>query len=410
MNSLVKVIPNVKKFKSYLFDVNKNVNPMMLSGLTDTAKSHLAYATGFYAEKPICIITYNEMQAKKLLKDLEFFAEDVKFFPKREIINFDYLAESKEILNQRIDVLNHIINGKAKVIVTTIEAACQKMISKENLYKNKLLVKVGDNLNLEELKEKLILLGFERYEITEGKGQFSIRGGIIDIAVSDKKGVRIELWGDEIDSIRYFNISSQRSTEMMQEIEIYPAYEFLLEKDLKTISENIQNKNNNSIFKEIVENDIELIESGEYINKIDKYFNSFYEEQNTLLDYLGEQFIIFLDECSKIKARIENIKKDNASIVKDLVEKKKFVPDSLTILDDYLQFSEKIINKQAIYLEKQDIGFVDKQSMHAKRNGYSFSYREVNFFRSSMDLLFEELQEATKRNKQTIILGRKPRK
>ena len=68
-------------------------------------------------------------------------------------------------------------------------------------------------------------------------------------------------------------------------------------------------------------------------------------------------------------------------------------------------FSEQIVNKQVIYLEKQDIGFVDKQSMHAKRNGYSFSYREVNFFRSSMDLLFQELQEAIKRGKQTVILG-----
>ena len=120
---------------------------------------------------------------------------------------------------------------------------------------------------------------------------------------------------------------------------------------------------------------------------------------------MQEDCIIFLDEISKIKARAENITKDNSNLIKDLVGKNKIVPGILTEMKDYFKFSESLENKQVIYLEKQDVGFVDKQSMHAKRNGYSFSYREVNFFRSSMDLLFQELQEAINRGKQTVILG-----
>ena len=69
MNSLVKVVPNVKKYKTYLEDVKNKINPMMISGLTDSGKVHLAYSTCFYAEKPICIVTYNELQAKKIIKD-----------------------------------------------------------------------------------------------------------------------------------------------------------------------------------------------------------------------------------------------------------------------------------------------------------------------------------------------------
>ena len=118
----------------------------------------MAYSTGFYANKPICIITYNEMQAKKILKDLEFFGEQLEFFPKRDTVSFDYIAESKELLYNRISVLNNIVKGNSKVIVTTIEAAMQKMITKENLYKNVIKLKVGDTVNLEKLKEKLVLL------------------------------------------------------------------------------------------------------------------------------------------------------------------------------------------------------------------------------------------------------------
>ncbi len=405
MNSLIKTVPNVKKFNDYLFDVKTQKTPIMLSGLTDVGKVHLAYATKFYTEKPMCIVTYNEMQAKKLMKDLAYFGEKVKFFPKREIISFDYIAESKDTLFKRISVLNQLVKKEKKIIVTTIEAAMQKMITKKSLYKNVMKFKVGDTFDLEELKEKLVLLGYERYDSIEGKGQFSVRGGIVDIATSIRSGVRIEFWGDEIDSIRKFSIATQRTVEMLDEIEIFPSFEFLLQTDIEKVCNKIEEKVYPVSVKEKVAEDIKQIRDGEFITKIDKYFDCFYEETDTLLDYLEEDCIVFIDEIEKIKTRAESITKDNENFIRDLVSKNKIVPGILTEMKDYLKFSEKLQNHQTIYLEKQDIGFVDKQSMHAKRNGYSFSYREVNFFRSSMDLLFQELQEAIKRGKQTVILG-----
>ena len=405
MNSLIKSVPNIKKFNDYIFDIKKGTSPMMLSGLTDVGKIHMAYATKFYSEKPICIITYNEMQAKKIIKDLAFFGEKVKLFPKRDVISFDYVAESKDVLFKRISVLNKLVKKDKKIIVTTIEAAMQKMITKENLYKNVMSLKVGDTFDLEVLKEKLILLGYERYDLIEGKGQFSVRGGIVDIATSVNSGVRIEFWGDEIDSIRKFSLATQRTVNMLDSIEIFPAYEFLLADDVNKVCERISDKIYPNSVKEKVKDDILQIKNGEFLTKIDKYFDCFYTKTDTLLDYLEDDCVIFIDEIAKIKARAENITKDNSNLIKDLTERNKIVPGILTEMKDYLKFSDSLQNKQTVYLEKQDIGFVDKQSMHAKRNGYSFSYREVNFFRSSMDLLFQELQEAIKRGKQTVILG-----
>lgn len=400
MNDIVKILPNYKKFSSYIQDVKNGTTPIMLSGLTDAGKVHFAYSTLFYSEKPICIITYNELQAKKIIKDLEYFEKEIEFFPKREIVTYDYIAESKDNLYTRINTLNNIYNKKAKIVVTTIEAIMQKIVSKEVLYRNILNFKVGATIDLDDIKDKLINLGYERTEMADAKCSFSIRGGIIDIAISEKKGVRIELWGDEIDSIRYFDTVSQRSTEKIEKTEIYPAHEFVLEKSLDEIT-------NNFIQKYGENEDIEQIKEGNYLTKIDRYFDTFYPKQENLLNYLSDDYIIFLDEINKIKIRCENVLKDTENLIKSIVEKGKQVPDSLKKLGNYLEFLETIKTKQTIYLEKQDIGFVDKQSMHAKRNGYSFSYREVNFFRSSMDLLFKEVQEAAGNKTVAILCGNK---
>lgn len=383
MNDIVKILPNFKKFNDYISNVKDNTSPIMLSGLTDSGKVHFAYSTYFYAEKPICIITYNELQAKKIIRNLEYFENNINYFPKKEILAYDYLAESKDITYSRIACLNEIHKKQAKIIVTTIEAVSQKIIPEDVLYKNILELKIGDVINLEEIKQKLVLLGYERQDVVENKSEFSVRGGIIDVAISEKQGIRIELWGDEIDSIRTFDINTQRSLEKRENIKIYPAHEFLLDKPLEEVAKDIQDQR-----------DKEEILEGNFTNKIDKYWNKFYNDpDNTFIDYIKDNYIIFIDEVSKIKARSENVIKDTKLLMQNLVEKKRYIPELLEKIEDYIEFLDRIKSIQTIYLENKDIGFVDKQSMHAKRNGYSFSYREVNFFRSSMDLLFKEVQE-----------------
>ena len=404
MNSLVKVVPNVKKYKAYIEDLKNGVTPIMISGLTDSGKMHFAYSSYFYQEKPICIVTYNEMQAKKLIKDLQYFDENVEFFPKKEIFAYDYIAESNDTLFERIQVLNHIKNKTAKIIVTTIESLMQPMINSKVLYSNSLILKNGQEFSLEKLKEALLKLGFVRYDLIEGKGQFSIRGGIVDIATDEKSGIRIEFWGDEIDSIRKFNISTQRSTDMLHEVEINPAFEYILENDIDTVCKKIEQNRFAGVLNDIAEDDIAQIKNGDYLSKIDKYFDCFYNKTQCFLDYLGDEFLIILDESQKLKARAENIYKDNQEIIKGLIEKKKIPIQILQETIDYVKIIEKTKKKQIVYLENKEIGFTDIQSMHAKRNGYSFSYREVNFFRGSMDLLFEELQKRAKDKKKTVVL------
>lgn len=399
MNSLIQMLSNSKKFNSYIEDILNKKSPVMITGLTDVSKMYFAYGTKEYTKKSICIITYNEIQAKKLLQDISYFTDKVVFIPKREILTYDYVAESKDIPYERIESLNKIYTNKADIVITTIEALMQPMIPKSVLYKDILEFKIGNSYKLEEVKSKLVNLGYKRCELIEGRGQFSIRGGIIDISISDKKGVRVELWGDEVDGIRYFNIISQRSTEMIKEIKIYPSHEFVLEKHLEKICKDIEDKIDSDKYKDNIIQDIELINSGNYISKIDKYFNSFYNTTTNLLDYITNKFVMFLDEASKIKARSQNLLIDNQNIQKMLTEKNKIIPESIEDIKEYDQIICEILKRQTVYLEKQDIGFIDENIAKAKRNAINFELREVNFYKSSMELFLEQIRYSNKRQK-----------
>ena len=390
MNFLIKTLEENKKFQELTKQISK-IGPIAISGLVDVEKIHILTGIFNKTKKPMVLVTYNEIQARKLYQDLKKIITQTYFFPKKEITSYDYVAQSKEIEYKRIDVLNKIYLAKKQkkpiIIVTTIEAVMQKMVAKDTLYQNVIDFEVGKTYLLDEIKEKLVGLGYERSELIESKGQFSIRGGIVDVGLSEKIGVRIEFWGDEVDSIRFFQISSQRSTEMLKEITIFPAHELIVQ-DLSEAVKNIQKK-----YPEAIE-DIELIKNGDYISKINKYFNEFYENQASFLDYMSDEYLLLLDENSKINQRKTNIIEDNNKLIASLIEKEKFVPEAIQNIS---KFEYNFEEKQIIYLEQNDsIKNIQK---------YYFETREINFYNLQLDLLFADIVTYQKNKKKVVLLA-----
>ena len=390
MNFLIKTLEENKKFQELTKQISKT-GPIAISGLVDVEKLHVLAAIFNETKRPMVLVTYNEIQARKLYQDLKKLIKQTYFFPKKEITSYDYVAQSKEIEYKRIDVLNKMYLAKQQkepiIIVTTIEAVMQKMVAKDTLYQNVIDFEVGKTYLLDEIKEKLVGLGYERSDLIENKGQFSIRGGIVDVGLSEKIGVRIEFWGDEVDSIRFFQISSQRSTEMLKEITIFPAHELIVQ-DLSEAVKNIQEK-----YPEEIE-DIELIKNGDYISKINKYFNEFYENQASFLDYMSDEYLLLLDENSKINQRKTNIIEDNNKLIESLVEKEKFVPEAI---ENISKFEYNFEEKQIIYLEQNDsIKNIQK---------YYFETREINFYNLQLDLLLADIITYQKNKKKVVLLA-----
>ena len=429
-NLLIQRLEELNKFKELLNDINMKKTPINISGLEFVPKTNIISAIQDSVKRPICLITYNELQAKSLVKDLSFFTDKVEYFGKKEIASYDYITESKDLPYTRIDVLNKIYNRDLKVLVTTIEAVMQKIIPQKVLYKNVITFTVGNvfectnfsgKRNLNNLKNLLLLLGYERNDMVENRGQFSIRGGIVDIGVSEKTGVRVEFWGDDVDSIRYFNISSQRTTEMTDKVTILPAHEYIFEyisedgilPEYSVISENITNRitekyldKNTIIFKDkdnskIIQNikaDIEAIQNGEYISKIDKYFNEFYTESSNLLEYLPRNTLICIDENLKINQRIENIIIENNNLIKSLTEKERFIPEAINNISEFNKedWNELYNKKQTIYLY---------ENSNTSINRFEFNYRPINFYKSETELLIKDIKKWLKENKEIIILS-----
>lgn len=398
MNTILEELNSSNKFIELENQIKNKKSPIAISGLTSVSEVMCIARIVERIKNPILLITYNEIQAKNLVKDFSFFTDKAVFLPKKEIVTYDYVAESKNLPYERIEVLNKIYENKNIIIVTSIEALNQKIIAKDSLYKNVIDLKVGESCNLDILKEKLIKLGYERFDLIDGRGEFSVRGGIIDVSINENMGIRIELWGDEIDSIRYFSIISQRSTESIEKISIYPAHEYILEEKLENVAKSIEKR----IFKgktlEIAEKDIEEIKAGNYLSKVDKYFNSFYKNSETILEYFSKGSLIFVDEISKIEARCKAISEDEKNTVNTLLDKGRMISDSLKNTETFENFRDKLKLYQTIYLNKFDNFF--KSNIEK----YDFNSKELNYFKSDTDIFIDDIRKFIKDKKKVHIV------
>lgn len=398
MNLILKELEKSSKYNDFIKNLENKKSPIAISGLTGVAEASIIAKCLEQTKRPIFIITYNEIQAQALVNDLKFFTEDVAYLPKKEIITYDYVAESKNLPYERIEILNKIYKKQKLIIVTSVETIKQKIIPKDTLYKNVLKFKVGDRCDLEVLKQKLVDLGYQRFDLIDGRGEFSVRGGIIDISTTESTGIRIELWGDEIDSIRHFNIISQRSIDNIEKIEIFPAHEYILETSIEKIAKNISNNVYPENMSEKVESDLEKICNGEYISKIDRYFNSFYGKQETVLEYIDDKYLVFVDEFNKVIQRSENIEQDNENTIKALMEKERIIPDSLKNYVATENLESNIEKYQTIYLDKLD----DRIKNGIER--YDFKYKELNYFKSGIDLFINDINNFKKQEKKVYIV------
>lgn len=365
MKEIADTLLGVKEITDYLEKVSKKYSPITILGLSDVSKACMTYITRESTKRPTLLVTYNELQAQNLYRDLKNIQSNVTYIPKKDIITYDYDVQSRDILYQRIDGITKLFNNESEIVILSIEAVMQPILSKKTMKNSILKLVVANEYNIEEIKEKLVYLGYERCDIVEGKGTFSIRGDILDIAISSKNGIRIEFFGDEIDQIRHFDISSQRSTENINQIKIFP------------ITEEIEK-----------------------------------EPKGNIIEYLDTNSIIIFDELSKISLRSENILKDNVFLIKDLIEKNKNVPYILEnmynmehILNqtkDFqiveLDFQDIVSNKENIItLKYEDIKQIDEKfaeitKQEKEKKTYKPRTRMSNEFREAEKVTFSDLK------------------
>ncbi len=394
MNVLIEEPIKFSKFNKLVKDIESKEEKLSIIGLIDSQKAHMIYSLYNYSNKLPVIVCPNVSTAKKLIQDLKFYSStEIIYFPAREIIYYDSDIESREIENARVYAINKILENKPCIIVTVIEAVMQKMLPKET-YKNKTIrFKVQSEVSLDDIILNLINLGYSKHDIVEGKGQFAVRGGLIDIyPINSNMPYRIELFGDEIDSIRIFDVDTQKSNENIEGFEITFSNEYIIPEEKKqyvldSLRKEINKDSLSNNLKDKIKEDIEKIEENGFDKCIYKYFELIVNEGATLLDYLEDR-VIYFDEITRCLERSKAIIQENDESLKIMIEKEQVHPKYAFRYMNFEDIELKYNNLLTVYLDR-----INKdRNLHAKRKEYSFSCREVNFFRSSMDVQINEVK------------------
>ena len=212
-------------------DMDKGKGPIQVSGVTDSQKVHIMYELS--KEHPWrLVVTYDDNRAKEIYDDFSYFEPNTWLYPARDLLFYSSDIHGNLLTRQRMQVFKHLLEDEGGVVVTTVDGLMDHLLPLSMIRESCLNIMAGQTLDIEEIKTQLTNMGYERMGQVDGMGQFSVRGGILDVfPLTEEVPVRIELWGDEVDSIRSFDAESQRSIQQMDEVTIYPAAELILTKE-----------------------------------------------------------------------------------------------------------------------------------------------------------------------------------
>jgi transcription-repair coupling factor (superfamily II helicase) len=415
--NVLRPLENMQEYKLLIENIKGSSRNIEAYGISDTQKSLIASAVCENTHKSCLIITHNEIVARKIYEDIGFLNPSKGLLlSSGEVIFRKIDARSSEIKQQRLQTIDELLSGETKIVCTSVEALLHKMIPPSRFKELKRKVSLGDIVDINEFVSVFYVAGYERVDMVEGKGQFSIRGGIIDFyPLTAKNPVRIELFDDEVDSIRYFDPMTQRSIEKIKTIEINAARELLLyDNELKSAAQVLEHalgkrlKALNSAGKkkeaeklsEVIKEDIDKLNQGVYFEGLERYLSFFKLEFNSILDYLKD-FIIIIDEPNRVRQRYDNIELEFQEQFKGLLASNEVLPEQYGTFFTYDQLLTKFKTSKCI-----SFNTLLKSSTDFKPDAIiSFISRSMHPFHGKLDLLMDELQLWKSKKYKVIILS-----
>ena len=322
-----ELFPEYRKLSRWLDD--NNSLPALVTGVSHIHKAHfIGSLLRRDALSPVLVVAESEAEAQRLVNDIcSMYGEGTALlYPAKELLLGDFEAASREYEHKRIFALSAMMNGTCRAVICSPEAAGQLTIPPRELEERTITLSSDMDFPQDELVKRLIAAGYSRCDMIEGAGQFSVRGGIVDIfPPSSAAPCRIELWGDTIDSMSYFDLESQRRTDPVEELRISPAGEVLFDSGeelctrIEALSAKLRGKNADGV-RERLSSDVQKIRGGISLNTLDRYFPLCYSEEATVLDYARA---VFVCENTSVKESYRGVALQHVEDLKILTEEKK---------------------------------------------------------------------------------------
>lgn len=416
MEPLIEPLLKLDVYNQLRQNIEQNKTPVLALGVLESQKCHLMYALNQHLNRPILIIANNDLRAKEIYEDMQYFSQNnAMIYPSKDIIFYTADVHSLDIVKKRISIINSILSNKIPIIVLSIEALFDRLVKKDIFSSFILHLSEAQTITLDELIHKLTSMGYERTDLVEGQGQFAVRGGIVDIfPITEENAIRIEFWDNEIDSIRILDSYSQRSIERTKDITIFPTKELVYDNRqvnlaLKRIEEeynfvlnkleksNLNNEKEN--LKENIGEIIEALKTNTGFNGEERYIKYFYDDTVTLLDYMPDNTIIFWDEMPRIAQKAETILKEYEESIKSHIEKGYMLPNQTQMIFNYHDILHITQNYTQVLL----------MTIHQSVKDFSiettlnFNVSSASTFGKRIDLLEENLVK-WKKNKYKILV------
>ncbi len=404
-------------YQSLNEDLRREKGPVSVSGCMDSQKVHLMYE----AAKDVpwkLVVTYDDSRAREIYDDFKYFRPDVWLYPAKDLLFYSSDIHGNLLTKQRMQVLRQISENKGGVVVTTINGLMDHLLPLEVLEDASLTVKSGEVLDIEKTKERLAALGYERMAQVDGMGQFSVRGGIIDVfPLTEELPVRIELWDDEVDSIRSFDLESQRSIDRLDEVCIYPATEIVLgserieaglaklEKEckahVKALRDQMRTEQAHRI-RSIVDELAEGLREGYRVHGLGSFIRYFSEETESFLDYFPKnQTVIFLDEAARLKEKAETVEAEFRESMAHRLESGYLLPGQTDFLHASREILARLLRKRTLLLSALEQRL---PGMNVERK-YSLLVKNVNSYQNSFEILIKDLTRWKKEGYRVILLS-----
>lgn len=397
--------------------LDQGKGPVQICGVTDSQKVHTVYELSRDKAWRL-VVTYDDTRAREIYDDLCYFEKNTWLYPARDLLFYNSDIHGNLLTRQRMQVFRHLLEDEGGVVVTTVDGLMDHLLPLDELKSRCLFIEAGNILDMDRIKEELRDMGYERTGQVDGMGQFSVRGGILDVfPLTEELPVRIELWGDEVDSIRSFDPESQRSVAQMEAVLLYPAAELAVSKERITdgiVKIEKDAKKQEKLFREqqkaeeahrihqIVKELCEGLQEGVEVSGLDGYIRYFCDKTVSFLDYMKEKgAAVILDEPQRLKEKSETVEAEFRESMEHRLEKGYLLPGQADLLFSARAVLAAVQLPEAVFMT----GLDQRLPGMTVKNKYSITGKNVNSYQNSFEILIKDLSRWKKEGYRVVLLS-----
>jgi transcription-repair coupling factor (superfamily II helicase) len=414
MQGLKALFSHQDDVQSVISGMDAGLREQLVAGLSGSARTVFLAAIYQQTKRPVLVVTHNLLQAQKLYDDLvNLIGEnEVYLYPANELIAAEISISSPELKAQRIDALNHWSTKKNGMVIVPMAGLRKVLPPKELWSKFQMTFKIGEEIDVEAVLHRFVSMGYVRAGMVSAPGEFSVRGGIIDLyPLTSSDPIRIELFDAEVDSIRTFSLDDQRSKEKMKAVSIGPATENPIENEqmhrlvdgleegLSKSLKKLKDDKAKALMAQNVGYELEQLRNGQKPDQVFKYLSIAYEKPKSLIDYLPANGFLFVDEISRVQEMNESLSKEEAEWYTSLLGEGQIIHD-LKISHHLPELLSKAA-RPIVYLSL----FLRHVPNTSPQNIINISCKPMQNFHGQMHVLKGEIDRWRKGNYAVIFIG-----